>query len=293
MVHKLFTKILPSKHIKAQGLVEFALALPIFLLAVFGVIEFGRLLSAYVSVYTAAREAARYGAAVGDDGNNLYRDCAGIRAAAQRIGFIAGVDKDEDIVIQYYHGIGGTWDSSDVNECPGNVALGDQIAVKVTGNYTPVVPLVNIPSIPITSISSRTLVTDVSVMGIMPTPIPSPTPDCSYLSSTPAGGSQTDITSSLKNDKPAIQITAIKVNWNNNTSLNKIYLNNIQVWSGSSPSPSAIIPLPLTLPSGTTPIKFTFSGNIASNKFYCAVIVVDGVCKLLPIYGNVTNCTID
>ncbi len=47
-----------------QGMVEFALALPIFLLLVFGVIEAGHLLMTYSAVYSAAREGARYGAAV-------------------------------------------------------------------------------------------------------------------------------------------------------------------------------------------------------------------------------------
>ena len=44
----------------AQGMVEFALILPLLLLVVFGIIELGRLLVIYSSVGTASREAARY-----------------------------------------------------------------------------------------------------------------------------------------------------------------------------------------------------------------------------------------
>lgn len=45
---------------KAQGLVEFALILPLLLLLLLGIIEAARILWAYITVQTAAREAARY-----------------------------------------------------------------------------------------------------------------------------------------------------------------------------------------------------------------------------------------
>ncbi|PJF23230.1 MAG: hypothetical protein CUN56_01965 [Phototrophicales bacterium] len=47
------------KH-KGQTLAEFALTLPILLLLVFGVVEFGRLFQAWVTIQNAAREATRY-----------------------------------------------------------------------------------------------------------------------------------------------------------------------------------------------------------------------------------------
>lgn len=76
---------------RGQGMLEFALALPIFLLLVLGVIEFGRLLAVVISVTTAAREAARYGSAAGVTGEMYYQDCKGMRDAAKRVGFFAGV----------------------------------------------------------------------------------------------------------------------------------------------------------------------------------------------------------
>ncbi|GAI52994.1 unnamed protein product, partial [marine sediment metagenome] len=68
----------------AQGLVEFALVLPLLLLLILGIIEAGRLLFIYSAVNTASREAARYGSAAGDVGGYVahYEDCAGIRARA-------------------------------------------------------------------------------------------------------------------------------------------------------------------------------------------------------------------
>ena len=49
----------------AQGIVEFALILPILLLLVLGIIEFGRLIFMYAIVTSSSREAVRYGAATG------------------------------------------------------------------------------------------------------------------------------------------------------------------------------------------------------------------------------------
>jgi len=45
---------------KAQGLIEFALALPILLLLIFGIIEFGRLLQAWLALQNGARFGVRY-----------------------------------------------------------------------------------------------------------------------------------------------------------------------------------------------------------------------------------------
>src|SRR5450759_1041110 len=71
--HKLFNQ-------SAQGMVEFALTIPIILLMILGIIEGGRLIFIYSSLAAAGREAARYGAGIGslDSGTILYNDCAGI-----------------------------------------------------------------------------------------------------------------------------------------------------------------------------------------------------------------------
>ncbi len=92
-----------KRKIRGQGLVEFALAMPVFLLLVLGVIEFGRLLAVVTSVTTAAREAARYGSAAGDNVNGIpfYQDTQGMRDAAKRVGFFAGI-QDADVSIGYY-----------------------------------------------------------------------------------------------------------------------------------------------------------------------------------------------
>ena len=49
-------------HERAQSLAEFSLILPMFLILIFGVIDFGMGLRAYISLSAATREGARYGA---------------------------------------------------------------------------------------------------------------------------------------------------------------------------------------------------------------------------------------
>src|SRR5512137_2775442 len=91
-----------SQKSPAQAMVEFALVLPILLLVIYGLLEVGRLLFIYNSVVSAARQAARYGSTtgVGASGVFRYRDCAGMRAAAQKVAFI---DRIEDADIEIWH----------------------------------------------------------------------------------------------------------------------------------------------------------------------------------------------
>jgi hypothetical protein len=149
-----------------QGLVEFALVMPVFLLLVLGIVEFGRLMTAYSSVSTASRDAARYAVSVGDtpSGTPHYQDCLGIREAAEKVAVFA----DPFIVITYdTDGPGG---AAPVEYCqlgktsdPVQVPLGTQISVTVTDVYEPLVPIVKLPTIPIASESARTVLRDVYI----------------------------------------------------------------------------------------------------------------------------------
>lgn len=58
-------KIVKNK--KGQATVEFALVLPILLLLMFGIIDFGRVLNEYLVVTAAAREGARSAAVLSSD----------------------------------------------------------------------------------------------------------------------------------------------------------------------------------------------------------------------------------
>lgn len=159
----------------AQAMLEFALALPVLLLLLYGLLETGRLLFIYASTVTAARQAVRYGSATGTspNGTAYYNDCAGIRAAAQRVGFINRFETN-DITISYDGGV----NSSNGNPIPlnpsptcgsfNNVKNGDRIIVSVSTNWVPIVPIVPLEPFTITSTSSRTILASVSIFVTSP-----------------------------------------------------------------------------------------------------------------------------
>lgn len=82
-----------NKHKKGQAMVETALVLPIIILIVFGIIEFGRILNTYIVLTNASREGARY-SAVGKD--NTFVDTAVINRAAPIPIKISNIDIDHD-----------------------------------------------------------------------------------------------------------------------------------------------------------------------------------------------------
>ena len=165
---------LPHHH-KGQGLLEFALVLPLLLLLVYGIIELGRLIWIYSMTLTTSREAARYGSAAGDIGGMIehYRDCDGIRSAGFRVGSLAGVDP-ANILIDYDN---GTPSGSLTNRCPAgaygpdNIHLGDRVIVQVKADYEPILPLVNFPPFTISSRTARTIIKDVNIKGTPPPPV--------------------------------------------------------------------------------------------------------------------------
>ena len=156
---------------KGQGIVEFALAFPVFLLIVLGIFEFGRLMFTYATVFTASREAARFGATV----TNAV-DCAGMEAAATNVAIFTDVSQ---IKIYYDDGLTNlnaiagdpnpveTLDGLGLDECgertDAEVVLGDRIIVVVSTQYMPVVgPFVGIKEdFIIRNLVSRTLVKEV------------------------------------------------------------------------------------------------------------------------------------
>ncbi|RPI34844.1 MAG: hypothetical protein EHM70_01575, partial [Chloroflexota bacterium] len=170
-----------------QGLVEFALILPVLIMLIFGTIEFGRYLVAYVATATASREASRYGSAAGGNAAGLprYQDCAGMRAAARKIGFLAGIT-DNDIDIQYDAGPGFTDDIPD--DCgttdlhgPSNIQLGDRVVVTVISHFEPIVPMFGLEGglLDIQSITSRTIIRNIAVGPAQP-PSPPPMPKVTF-----------------------------------------------------------------------------------------------------------------
>ncbi|MEJ5241413.1 MAG: TadE/TadG family type IV pilus assembly protein [Anaerolineales bacterium] len=154
---------------KSQGLVEFALVLPIVVLIIFGLIETGRLLFIYSSAITSSRGAVRYASATGvnDAGVPRYRDCDGIRNEARRTAFV-NVIRDDQIIIQHDSGPGTTA----VTYCPPGTSVdnsftpqrADRVLVTVSTDFVPMVPgLLPFPSFTITASSARTILGSVPV----------------------------------------------------------------------------------------------------------------------------------
>ena len=152
---------------RAQAIVEFAIALPVLLMLLVGIMEVSRMLFMYASVVNSSRDAVRYASAYGlsediGDGNLLkYKYCDGIAAAAKASGFFLNL-QDTDITITYDTGPGGT----SLGSCPPatttgeaniNVDTGDRVTVTVTKTYSPMVTLLPIPARTFTASSSRTL----------------------------------------------------------------------------------------------------------------------------------------
>lgn len=165
IILKMFEKL---RRLRAQGMVEFALVLPILLLVLYGTMETGRLLFIYGSTVTASRQAVRYGSATGEGPNGVYyNDCEGIRDAARNVGFINTFDT---IDISYDRGVDSSGVVQDINGtfptcpvAPDTLGNGDRIVVRVTTQWTPIVPLVPFDPIVLSSQSERTILVSVDI----------------------------------------------------------------------------------------------------------------------------------
>lgn len=153
---------------RGATLVEFAVVLPLLLLLIFAIMEFGRLSIFYAEIWTSAREGARHATTIGDaDGNGLpnFVDCADIRVRALAKVTMQGV-APADIAIDYLD-VGGDkiadcdpGTSGPANDSPqesGDIDPGTQIRVTVERAYDAIVPLVGgfVDGVPLDSTQSR------------------------------------------------------------------------------------------------------------------------------------------
>ena len=161
-----------GKKKSAQAMVEFAIALPILLMLLYGILEAGRLLFLYSTVVSASRQAVRYGATTGEGtgGSPRYQDCKGIRAAANAVGYLGAFDT---IALQYDTGPG----TPQIAYCPNGVDSDSnltttklqgnrtRLVVTVTKQFTPIVPkLVPFIQRNITASSARTILYSVPIV---------------------------------------------------------------------------------------------------------------------------------
>jgi hypothetical protein len=131
---------------------------------ILGIIEFGRLMITHTAISSASREAARFGAAVGNDDLGIlppYEDCVGIRGAAKRITKAFIPIEDAAINIQYDKGP-GTSIYSNCSPPLDTVELGDRIVVSITTTYEPLIPL-GFGNFEVTSVTKRSIAKGIAV----------------------------------------------------------------------------------------------------------------------------------
>lgn len=107
------------KNRKGQALVEFAIILPILLLLVMGIIEFGLIFNAYLTIQNASREGARYGITGASDADivSLVRsDCSALQS---------------------------TYLTVNVTPAEGSRITGDTLVVSVSYSYHMVTPIIS------------------------------------------------------------------------------------------------------------------------------------------------------
>jgi hypothetical protein len=151
-------------------LVEFALALPILLLVMLGIIEFGYVFTVYSGVFNASREGTRYGAV-------NPKDLSGVDAAAR--GKIILADPSAvNFEISYDKGPGTT-----IFTDPGQVQIGDRIVLSITYDLPAITPVIQpiAPSFHIETSSARTVVSLGDLLDSDGDGIPNYEDNCPYV----------------------------------------------------------------------------------------------------------------
>lgn len=107
------------KNEKGQSLIEFAILLPLLLLVLMGILEFGLMLNSYLSINNSAREGARLGIV---DGSNL---------------------EISELITNISPNLNS--DNLEVNIIPleGSRKSGDTLTVQVTYNYHVTIPIIS------------------------------------------------------------------------------------------------------------------------------------------------------
>src|SRR6185503_11655374 len=133
---------------RGQAIVEFAIALPVLLMLLIGIIEVGRLLVMYTMVSNASRDAVRYASSWGLESTSAqyarYKYCAGIKQIAINSGYFLNLQNGE-IAISYDGGPSGTskgvCDAGSGEDVDINISSGDRVNVTVTKTYNPMLTL--------------------------------------------------------------------------------------------------------------------------------------------------------
>jgi len=128
------------KNEKGQSLVEFALVLPILVLLILGIIDFGMIFHGYVTVNTAAREGARHGVVEKYDDENGEEEVVDVERVVDVIlgvtGTLPGGDSKLEILIN-----GETAYENEEVKSPTFPGSGDDMKITVIYDYELITPL--------------------------------------------------------------------------------------------------------------------------------------------------------
>lgn len=144
-----------------QGLVEFALVIPVLVFLIMGIIDFGRFIAMYNEASNATREALRYGLV-------NPTDCAGVVAVAKQSMLLID-SKTVAVTVQLDDGMAG--DDHVVVTCPiadpSSVIIqpGWRMRVGLKTTVSPLTPIVNnlVSSIPLAYVGARTIYNEAGV----------------------------------------------------------------------------------------------------------------------------------
>jgi hypothetical protein len=121
-----------ARHGRGQGLVEFALVIPIFLLILFALFDLGSAVFSYNSLTNAAREGARMAI--------VNQDVPTILSRAKSQSSIVEID-DPSVVVHFYQAAADG--SPDLSDPCNLVAVGCLAVVSFEGTYHPITPIIS------------------------------------------------------------------------------------------------------------------------------------------------------
>lgn len=146
---------------RGQGLVEFALIMPVLMLIVMGIFDFGRVMIAYASTSNALRDAARFATLYGDSEPRPYLQCDEIERRARQALFANAIT----VMIEYIKEDNPTVIYENCEKDDGtpltdnDFESGDLLRIRVTASVQFVTPLISssIPKVDLEFHAQRTI----------------------------------------------------------------------------------------------------------------------------------------
>lgn len=163
-----FSCLQMSESRAAQGLVEFALIIPLFLVLIVAMTDFTMLIATQTSMSTGTRNASRYGATSGKNSGGIarYNDCVGIRQLVEHTTLFVTP------TVEIKYDPDGPGNAAAVEYCQGGIAaddiqvsMGGRVTVHSAAGYTPIAQyfLRTIPDLALESESSHSFLMDVYI----------------------------------------------------------------------------------------------------------------------------------